>query len=179
MRLRRTVALAVFVLLGVVLVLAVRPPERRPVHRAARGHRVFDVKERAVRGLEVRLDERALRARRTPAGWAVDGVAASPRLAAALDDLVATLATLRAVDVFRPRDGARFGFDAPRGAVTVETRGRRRHVVLGASNAAGSTVYARRDRDPRVLQLGILLLSTLERVLWTRDTEKGQLPEIG
>jgi hypothetical protein len=173
---RRTALLAGLVVLGALLVVVVRAPERRAP--PARGHRVFRVAERAVRAVDVRLDTRRFTAVRTGDGWTLDGRPAAPVAVAALDDLVRTLARLRAVDVFRPRDRASFGLDAPQASITLRTPRAARHVVLGDTNAAGSAVYARRDGDPRILQVGVMLLSSLERVFWARSAAD-QVPETG
>jgi Domain of unknown function (DUF4340) len=78
------------------------------------------------------------------------------------------------VDVFRPRDRASYGLDHPAVTITVRTRQGARRVVLGESNAAGSAFYARRDDDPRVMQVGSGLLSALERVFYERDRSATQ-----
>lgn len=155
--------------LGATLVLLVRAPERRAPSDAARGHRVLGVAPHAVRALEVALDGRRFAARRNTGGWEIDGRPASPRAAEALADLVETLGGLRAVDVFRPRDAASFGLDRPRATIVVVTPRGPRRLVLGDANAAASALYARRDGDPRVLQVGMFLLSGIERVFYTRD----------
>jgi hypothetical protein len=130
---------------------------------------VLRVVPRAVRALEVTLDERRFAARPVAGGWEIDGRLANARTAEALADLVDTLGTLRAVDVFRPRDEASYGLDRPRGTIAVVTPRRTRRLVLGASNAAASALYARREGDPRVIQVGTLLLSGIERVFYQRD----------
>jgi hypothetical protein len=122
-----------------------------------------------VRALEVRLGDRRFAARRTREGWEIDGRPASRRSAEALTDLVETLGRLRALDAFRPRDAASFGLDRPRGTIAVVTAHRTRRLLLGDANAAASALYARREGDPRVLQIGTLLLSDIERVFYTRD----------
>jgi hypothetical protein len=160
--LRRTLALAALVVVGVALVAVVRRPERaRPP--GERGHRVFSVASDAIRGLDLALDDRRLTARRAPEGWTIDGSPTTAATARALDDLVATLAGLRAVDVFRDRDGSAYGLDPPRATITVVTDGASQHLDIGAANAASSAVYARRAGDPRMLQVGALLVTELER----------------
>jgi hypothetical protein len=154
--------------LGATLAMLVRPPERQDGLRSARGHRVLRVAPHAVRALEVTLDGRRFAARRSADGWEVDGRPASPRTAEAVGDLVATLGRLRAVDAFRPRDPAAFGLDRPRGTIVVETQRGTRRLALGGVNAAASALYARRDGDPRVIQVGIMLLSEIERVFFSR-----------
>jgi hypothetical protein len=166
---RRTLSLAALAALGAILVLVVRAPSPPEPAALVRGHRVFRVVPGAVRALEVSLDGRRFAARRSPEGWEIDGRRATVRSAEALSDLVDLLGALRAVDVFRPRDGASYGLDHPRGTITVVTARRTRRVVLGDSNAVASALYARRQGDPRVLQVGTLLLSAIERVLYHRD----------
>jgi hypothetical protein len=172
---RRTAVLALLVVLGGGLVLAIHEPRRRP--RAPEGIGLLGVSPAAVHALDIVLDARRLSAERRPGGWEIDGKAGSAATAAALDDLVETLARLRALDRFRSGDADAFGFAHPRAIVAVRTARRTRRLVLGATNAAGSALYARRDHDPRVLQVGIGLLSDLERVFYFRD--QPQPPESG
>lgn len=146
----------------------VRPPVV-PIPSAVRGHRVFGMTRAAVREVAVEMGDRRFAARRSAGSWELDGAPASQGAAAALDDLVDTLAHLRAIDVFRPRDGASFGLDQPTAVVTLTTRLRTRRVVVGSANAAGSAFYARRDGSPRVVQIGAGVLSQLERVFYQRD----------
>jgi hypothetical protein len=147
----------------------VRAPEPQPASQARRGHRVFGLAHAAVRGLDVTLGTRSFSARRAGRGWELDGRAASPREAEALDDLLDALVGLRAVDVFRPREAASYGFDRPAATIEVHTPRGVRRLVLGGMNSAGSALYARRIADPRVLQVGTLLLTELERVFYNRD----------
>jgi len=149
--------------IGLVLVAVVRRPER-PRPPGERGHRVLAVAPDAVRGLDLVLDARALSARRANGGWTVDGAPAGATTARALDDLVETLGGLRAVDVFRDRDGATYGLDHPRATIAVVTDGDSQRLEIGAANAAGGAFYARRAGDPRMLQVGALLVTQLERV---------------
>jgi hypothetical protein len=158
--------------LGAVLAVLVRVPERQGGLHSVRGHRVLRVTPHAVRALEVTLDGRRFAARRRADAWEIDGQPASARTAEALGDLVATLARLRAVDAFRPREAASFGLDRPRGTILVETPRGTRRLVLGSTNAAASALYARRDGDPRVIQVGIMLLSEIERVFYTRPATR-------
>jgi len=183
--LRRTLLLASLVALGAVLALMVRAPLRRRRPPALSGHRVFAIRPGAVRGLEVAIEGRRFVGRRTEHGWEIDGRPATAGVADALAGLVDTLVALRAVDVFRPRDAASYGLDRPRGTVAVLTARGARHLVLGGFNSAASALYARREGDPRVLQVGTLLLSEVERVFYQRDgpaPTKGASayrPEIG
>jgi Domain of unknown function (DUF4340) len=149
-------------------VWTVRPPVVR-IPSAVRGHRVFGVTRAAVHEVAVEMGERRFTARRSAGSWVLDGTPASPAAAAALDDLVDVLVHLRAVDVFRPRDGSSFGLEQPTAVVTLTTSLRTRRVLVGAANTAGSTFYARRDGSPRVVQIGAGVLSQLERVFYQRD----------
>jgi len=159
--------------LAALLVLIVRAPVPRAGKEAARGHRVFPVARHAVQGLDVALRDRHFAARRTAGAWELDGRTASPHAVAALDDLVEALVALRAVDVFRSRDAGSYGLDRPEGTVTVHTARGARRVVLGGLNAAGSALYAQRVGDPRVLLVGTLLLTEIERVFYARDGAAG------
>jgi hypothetical protein len=148
----------------------VRAPVRTTGPEAVRGRPVFHARRGAVRGLDVTVGDRRFTARRADEGWEIDGEGASAGTAEALTNLVETLVDLRAVDAFRPRDGGTYGLDRPRGTIELVTiDGRRARLVLGGLNAAGSTVYARRDGDRRVLRVGIYLLSAVERVFYHRD----------
>ena len=101
-----------------------------------------------------------------------DAERVAAHLAQALDDLVATLADLRAVDVFRPRELADFGFEPPRAVITLLTPRRTRRVVLGEATMAGNALYARREGDRRVMQVGIGILTDLERLFYNRQRER-------
>jgi len=168
--LRRTVALAALVTIGLVLFAVVRAPEP-PRPPAERGHRLFPVGRDAVRGLDVVLGDRRVSARRTRDGWTIDGGPAAAGTAGALDDLVATLVGLRAVDVFRDRDGASYGLERPRVTITLLTDARSHRLDIGDPNAGSSAFYARRTGDPRILEVGALVLTELERVFYNRDRE--------
>jgi len=147
----------------------VRAPVQRTGFYALRGHRVFGVRVGAVRRIDVDMAGRRFSARRLDHGWEIDGRGANPGTTGALDDLVETLARLRAVDVFRPKDRTSYGLEPPRGTITVITPRVVRRLLLGDPNTAGSALYARRAEDPRVLQVGMLLLSEIERVFYHRD----------
>jgi hypothetical protein len=157
------------VALAGALVATVRAPERRTGFYAMRGHRVFDVGARSVDAVDVVLGDRRFAAERRDARWSIDGRPATAGTAAALDDLVSALAGLRAVDVFRADAGAGFGLVQPHGSIEVRTARGRRRLELGEITASGGAVYARRVGDPRLLQVGTGLLSSLERVFFERD----------
>jgi uncharacterized protein DUF4340 len=159
------------VVLGAVLVAVVRPPVRPTGPESVRGRRVFRGLRRAD---EVTVAWRGATVRATHArdGWRVDATDVSPQAADALDDLVATLAHLRAIDAFRPRDAAAFGLDDPRGSVTLRHGRRTQRLTIGGVNAAASAFYARLDGDTAVLQVGSGLSSLLERVLYTTGRQR-------
>ena len=163
-----------------LLVVVVRPPARLTGLEAARGHRVFGGTGRAVREVTVSWDGKTLRARRRAAGWEVDGGDATAETASALDELVETLARLRALDVFTPHDATSYGLAPPRGTIALRRGTHVRRLLVGYANGAGSAFYARRDidgrPDARVLQVGSGLASTIERVLYARDRQR---PESG
>jgi hypothetical protein len=130
----------------------------------------------AVTRVELAHAGETLRARRTDAGWEVDGRPAGPGVTEAVVDLVDLLTRLRAIDVFRPRDGTTVGLDRPRSHVVVVAARRTVELELGDHNSGGSAVYARRTGDPRVLLIGTTVASALERVLYQRKIARGGRP---
>jgi hypothetical protein len=161
------------VLVGLALAAIVRRPIVPSGPEAVRGPRVFRTGGAPmVREIAGTLADTGFIARAQAGGWDIDGRPAEPATADALGDLCDALVRLRAVDTFRPRDQATYGLDRPRGTVTLRTARGTRRLVLGDLNAAGSAVYARRDADPRVMQVGTQLLSQLERVLYHRDRSR-------
>jgi len=147
----------------------VRAPIRPTGALAVRGHRVFGVGRHAVRGVDVVLESRRFSARRTDGGWDIDGRRASTGTAQALDDLVGTLAGLRAVDSFRSGDTSSYGLERPRASIEVVTGRGTRRLLIGDPNPGGGALYARREGDPRILRVGLGFLDDLERVFFTRD----------
>jgi hypothetical protein len=180
---RRTLALGGLVLVAAALALVVRPPPQPTGLERVRGHRVFGARAPAVRGIEVEVGARRFSARRAAAGWEVDGRPARRGSAEALDDLLDALVTLRAVDAFRPRDGSSYGLDRPRATVDLITGRGVRRVRVGGTNAAGSAFYARREGSPRIVLIGTLVLSGIERVFHhlrlEAGADAGQRPESG
>jgi len=152
-----------------VLVAIIERPVRRTGFYAVRGHRIFPLARAGVRGIDVTVGERRFSARRSADGWQIDGRPAKTATAEALNDLTTTLTGLRAVDTFRSADATAFGLDHPRATIELVTVRGVRRLVVGDLNSAGSAFYARRIGDPRVLQVGTLLQSELERVFYTRD----------
>jgi hypothetical protein len=154
------------VLLAGALVVLVDPPPRPTGEEAVSGPRLVRMPMASVERVVIAIGERRAAAERSGGRWTAAGRPASAPLAAALDDLLATLATLRAVDRFRPRDGATFGFEPPRASIELGAPDRTTHIVLGELNAARSAVYARRDGSPQVWLIGLYLVSALERVIY-------------
>jgi PPOX class probable FMN-dependent enzyme len=127
---------------------------------------VFRVPAAAVRAIELRGGTRRLTAVRDAGGWRLDDLPATSGQAEALSDLVDTLAGLRALDAFRPRDRAALGLEPPVATIELRTARRTRKLRLGAPNAAGSALYAERDGHPRVFLIGTGLLSAIDRVFY-------------
>jgi hypothetical protein len=173
---RRTVVLAALVVVGAALLLLVRAPVRPTGLPALGGHRVVRVPADAVVRVELAHAGETLRARRTAAGWEIDGRPAEPGVTEALVDLVAMLTGLRAIDVFRGRDATTYGLDRPRSQIVVATVRRTVELDLGELNSAGSAVYARRTGDPRVLLVGTTVASAVDRVLYQRRIARGGPP---
>lgn len=141
------------------------PAPLRPVPRM-HGPRLVRIPSARVDAMTVALDERRIALVRHDAGWDVDGAPATPEVADAARDLLDTLGTLRALDAFRAGDAARFGLAPPRGTIVLASAGRDAHLLVGGPTADGSSVYARRDDDPRVLRVGAGLLSAVDRLLY-------------
>jgi hypothetical protein len=176
---RRTLVLVALVAIGAALVIMIEAPPRRTGEELMRGPRVVRVAAHAVRALTVRQRGDELTAERSGGAWRIDGMQASDAAAAALDDLVATLAKLRAVDAFTPDDGADWGLEPPQATIVVETAKRRRRIDLGATTSSGGALYARREGDRRLFTVGVGLLSALDRVFYQRDVMSGAAPVGG
>lgn len=156
-----------------LLVVAVRAPLPPAGLDAVRGHRVFGP---PVEEIALHWNHRDLHARRRDGRWRIEDRAAPAPVAAALDDLADTLSGLRALDAFRPRDGAGYGLDDPHGSIELRGSGHAHRLVVGGLNAAGSAYYARRDDEARVLQIGSGIDSAVDRVFYAVDNQR---PEIG
>ena len=163
---RRALVVVGAVAVAGMLVLLVERPPRRTGEESVRGPRLVRMSAEAVEFVGITIGEHRAAAERAGTGWIVGGRPASPPLADALADLLRTLATLRAVDRFRPRDGASFGFDPPRATIELRSRRQTTRVVLGELNAARSAVYARLEGTPQVWLVGLYLVSALERVIY-------------
>ena len=150
-----------------LLVLLVRAPVPPTGLEAAGGRRVFGGER--VAAIMMRWGDRELHASRDGSGWAIDGRAVPSATATALDDLLATLGRLRAVDVFRPHDAGAYGLDRPRGTIELQGGAHVRRLTIGALNTAGSAFYARREGDGRILQVGSGIDSEIERVFYAVD----------
>lgn len=165
--------LGVFAAMALALTLVVKAPPRRGGEAAVRGPRVFKLAPADVVRVEAAIGERTVVAERVSGGWAVRGAPVDQAGRDAIDDLIATLVGLRAIDRFRPADGARFGLDPPRAVVTLAGTRRRTRLDLGELNAARSAVYARREGSPHVMIVGLYLISALERVVhFTADASE-------
>ena len=161
----RTLLLAVLAAGAVLLALVLQPAERKTGAAAVTGARLVRIPRRAVRRLELSLGQQEVVALSTDDGWTVDGRPTDPAMKAALDDLTDALVGLRAVDQFRGTIQQSFGFDPPRGSIVVGSQRRTVRLLLGAFTATTATLYARREGDPRVFQIGTYLLAAIGRVL--------------
>jgi hypothetical protein len=158
-------------------VLVIEGPRRLSGPESVHGPRILRLRPAAVRAIEVEGDAGRLSATRTPEGWLLDGRPAPAPAAEALDALAETLASVRALDAFRPGDRQALGLDPPRATVTVRTRRGDQRLRLGATNASGGALYVERDGHPRAFLVGTALLSSLDRVLYQRDLATS--PEAG
>ncbi|HWP64373.1 MAG TPA: DUF4340 domain-containing protein [Candidatus Limnocylindria bacterium] len=164
---RRLAILGVLVVAAAALVLLVEAPVRRTGEEAVSGPRLVRIPPDAVDGIELTIGEHRVAAERVDGGWTSGGRPASPALADALEDLLRTLTTLRAVDRFKPRDGASFGLEpVPRARIVLRSRRGPVRILLGELNGARSAVYARRDGTPHVWLVGLYLVSAMERVVY-------------
>jgi hypothetical protein len=161
----RTWRLVTLVAIGLALLVWIDPPERKTGAELARGPRAMRQVVRHARIVDVRMGQRRVRAERGAHGWTIEGGAAPPFVASALDDLLTLLGDVRAVDAFRTTRFAAFGLDPPAATIVVTTARGTHRLALGSLNTTSATVYARRDDHPRVLQLGTYLLSVLERIV--------------
>jgi hypothetical protein len=183
---RRTLGLAVFVIVAAVLAATVEPPRRLTGPERVRGPRAIRAHARDIQRLELDVAGRRLAAERAAGGgWRLDAGMASPSLAEALDALTAELAGLRAVDAFRADDTKPLGLDPPAATIAVTTARGVQRLAFGAMNAVGSTVYARREGHGRVLQVGVYVVELIRRIFEVRDREGraakavSYWPEIG
>jgi hypothetical protein len=166
MSVRRGLALGALGVVAALLVVLVQAPPRPTGEEAVTGPRLFKTSAAAVRRLVVTIGEHRVDAERVGGRWTVAGRPVGPPAASALADVVQTLVGLRAVDRFRPADGATFGLDPPRASVELVSPQRRARVLLGDLNAARSAVYARREGAPQVMLIGLYVISALERVVY-------------
>ena len=164
---RRLVLLAVLVLVAGALVVRVEAPARRSGQETVSGPRLVRLAPDSVDRVVVTIGDRHAAAERVAGQWTAGGRAVSDALGDAIRNLVDTLAGLRAVDRFRPRDTASFGFE-PTPRASVELGGPRgtTRIFIGELNGARSAVYARRDGDPHVWLVGLYLISAMERVIY-------------
>jgi hypothetical protein len=165
---RRTLALAALVGLGIALAMLIEPPVRPAGSDQVRGPRVLGPTSR-IEAVALTVRTHRLTARRTSEGWEADGTQAPPALADALDTLVETVGGLRALDAFRATDLTEFGLAPPHGTLVVETARGTRRLRLGTPTASGAALYVAREGHPRVFVVGIYLVSVVDRVLAQRD----------
>jgi hypothetical protein len=176
---RRTLVLAAFVAIAALLAATVEPPRRLSGPDRVRGPRVIRAQSRDVQRLELDVAGRRLGAERAAAGgWRLDAGLASPALGEALDALTTELVGLRAVDAFRGDDVKSLGLDPPAATIAVTTSRGVQRLAFGSSNAAGSTVYARREGHRRVLQVGVYVVELVRRIFEVRDRE-GRAASLG
>jgi hypothetical protein len=176
---RRTLLLVLLVAAGAIGLVVVEAPYRPTSRELVRGPRLMKAPPSAIREITAVLGERRFTATRTDGGWRIDGNPATAGVADALDDVVQTLVDLRAIDAFRGDGLAQFGLETPHGTVTIVSEDDTERLELGDFNAGGSAIYARRDGDPRIFQIGVFLASSLEKVFYQRDEVGGQRPEMG
>jgi len=161
-------------------VLVIEGPRPISGPESVHGPRVLHLRPAAVRTIEVEAGTRRLSATRSPEGWILDGQPATAAAAEALDALAQNLASVRALDAFRPGDRQALGLDPARAMLTVTTRRGEQRLRLGATNASGGALYVERDGHPRAFIVGTGLLSSLDRVFYQRDlAESPQKPETG
>lgn len=176
---RRTLLLALLVAVGGIALVVVEAPYRPTSRELVRGPRLMKAPATSIREIAAVFGEQRFTATRVDGAWRIDGAAAPDGVAAALDDVVQTLVELRAIDAFRGDGLAQFGLETPHGTVTIVSDDDTERLVLGDFNTSGSAIYARRDGDPRVFQIGVFLPSALERVFYQRDDVDRQRPEMG
>lgn len=152
--------------LAAAALVVVEAPQRRTGLESVRGPRVLRVRPERVRRIELAGGTRRLTAVRTASGWELDGRAADAATVEALDELVDTLAGLRALDAFRPGARTGFGLDPPAATLAVFTDTRERRLALGTPNAAGNGIYVERLGHPRVFVVGTGMLSAIDRVFY-------------
>ncbi len=131
---------------------------------------VLGIAAESITGLRVETGNRRLAAVRAGSTWRVlDPTPAAPRAVEAVGALADALARVVAIDTFTRAevDRGELGLEPPRMRVTVELDGGRAPVVLrlGDFVPTGGSVYASIDGDPRVLQIGALLATEVERTL--------------
>jgi hypothetical protein len=164
---RRLLLLAVLVVAAGALVLLIDAPARRTGEEAVSGPRLVRIAPGSVERVVVVIGEHHAVAERVAGRWTAGGRPASAPFGEALDDFLRTLTSLRAVDRFRPRDGASFGFEpSPRAIIELGAPRETIRIVLGELNGARSAVYARRDGDTHVWLVGLYLISAMERVVY-------------
>jgi hypothetical protein len=130
-----------------------------------------------IRGIRIRESSRELRAVREGSRWrVVVPPGARADAGEAVRDLVDALVTLVPVDTFTRRqiDRRPFGLDPERTRIELEIQGATEPVVLllGDHVPTGGSIYGALGSDSRVYQIGVLVLSEIERVFY-RTRPKG------
>jgi hypothetical protein len=124
-----------------------------------------------VVGVRIEEGSRELRAVRAAGGWRVEAPAISrPGASDAVPEMIAALVGLVAVDAFARDDLDRraLGLDPPRARVTLTRAGGAAPIVLllGDFVPTGGSVYGALESDPRIFQIGAMVVSDLERVFY-------------
>ena len=133
--------------------------------------RLLDLRVEQVTGIRIEEDGRELRAVRGEEGWQVEMPGDTrPGASTAVADMVRAVTGLIPVDTFargdiRPGD---LGLDPPRVRVTLTLDGGAPSVTLlfGDFVPTGGSVYATIAGDPRVFQIGAMVMSDIERTFY-------------
>ena len=167
---------------GTALAWRLRPPTPPPP--AASNVPVFAFSPAEVSELHIEAGSRRLAARRDADGWQVSEVAGPPVESAATDpvpppardevdgvinSLLREIVGLPVIDRF-PRAGAAlagFGLETPRTTIALGLAGgATRRLEVGATTIAANAMYARAAPPDDVLEVGTLLLTTIDSALF-------------
>lgn len=155
--------------LATVLLAAIaleRSGPRAPVDRPALGVQAED-----VLGIAVQQGTRQLRAVRVDGGWRVEKpLTAHADAGVFVADIVDAVVGIVPLDAFaRPElDRRTIGLEPARARIELTVRGAATPVVLllGDYVPTGGSVYAALESDPRVLQIGALIVSEIEKAFY-------------
>ena len=146
---------------GTALAWRLRPPTPPPP--AASNVPVFAFSPAEVSELHIEAGSRRLAARRDADGWQVSEVAG------VLNSLLREIVGLPVIDRF-PRAGAAlagFGLETPRTTIALGLAGgATRRLEVGATTIAANAMYARAAPPDDVLEVGTLLLTTIDSALF-------------